>query len=219
MKPPESRRAGSPVPAGDPNIVRHPLAADSPRVPRRWAWHYRSLLALRERLLAERTHQRESAAEPLEPHSMDLADSATDEFDHDMVLRGLSAGQELLVQVDAALQRILDGTYGVCLETGRPIPAQRLRAIPWASFGVAAERRLEAQGGGVTARLGSLRSVREPITGDIEDSVVDEDEAPVVRAEDESLREIQPLEGEPPVPNPPPAAPRKEARRNPRRTR
>jgi RNA polymerase-binding transcription factor DksA len=93
---------------------------------------------------------------------MDIADSATDEFDRDMALRELSAEQATLFEINAALKRILNGTYGVCEETGQPIPAARLRAIPWTRFSKEVEVRLETKGVVGRARLGEVGSVRSP---------------------------------------------------------
>ena len=45
-------------------------------------------------------------------------------------------------QIDAALARIDAGTYGICLVSGKPIPRQRLNAIPWAA------ERVEHKAGG-----------------------------------------------------------------------
>ena len=111
----------------------------------KWAWHYRVLSALRERLVGECEQRLEEASEPLEPHSMDIADSATDEFDHDFALRRLSATQDALYEIDEALARILNSSYGVCERTGQSIPAARLRAIPWTRFVREVEERFERQ--------------------------------------------------------------------------
>jgi DnaK suppressor protein len=51
--------------------------------------------------------------------------------------------QALLTEVQAALKRIEQGTYGKCIECGRPIPEKRLEAIPWAARDVEHEARLE----------------------------------------------------------------------------
>lgn len=51
--------------------------------------------------------------------------------------------QALLTEVQAALKRIEDGTYGKCEVCGRPIPEKRLEAIPWARFDVEHEAALE----------------------------------------------------------------------------
>ena len=61
---------------------------------------------------------------------MHMADAATDSFDRDLVLGLVSFEQEGLYEIDAALKRIEDGTYGICELTGKPIPWERLAAIP-----------------------------------------------------------------------------------------
>jgi RNA polymerase-binding transcription factor DksA len=131
------------------------------RIDSKWAWHYRVLVGLRERLLKDRGEQLAQAAEPLESYSMDMADSATDEFDHDLALTELSAEQDALYEVDEAIKRILNGTYGICEETCKPIPAARLKAIPWARFIKEVEARLESKGLVRQAHLGKVRSVQE----------------------------------------------------------
>ena len=51
--------------------------------------------------------------------------------------------QALLTQVQDALKRIEDGTYGKCIVCGQPIPEKRLEAIPWAARCVKDESQLE----------------------------------------------------------------------------
>jgi DnaK suppressor protein len=51
--------------------------------------------------------------------------------------------QALLTEVEDALKRIEDGTYGKCVNCGRPIPEKRLEAIPWAARDVKCEEQLE----------------------------------------------------------------------------
>jgi RNA polymerase-binding transcription factor DksA len=104
------------------------------------------LLLLRERLLGERGERLLEASQPIEPHSMDEADSATDEFDHDLALSKLSAEQDALYEVEEAIKRILNGTYGICEETGEMISESRLRAIPWTRFSREVQARLERKG-------------------------------------------------------------------------
>ena len=56
--------------------------------------------------------------------------------------QGLEEGaQQTLVEIDAALARIEDGTYGICEVCGKPIGADRLRAIPWARLCIDDQRR------------------------------------------------------------------------------
>ena len=61
-----------------------------------------------------------------------LGDTATAMFDRELD-EGLEEGaQQTLAEIDAALRRIDDGSYGVCEVCGKPIAPQRLAAIPWA---------------------------------------------------------------------------------------
>jgi RNA polymerase-binding transcription factor DksA len=159
------------------------------RINSKWAWHFRVLGKLRERLLQDRRERLAEAAQPLEPHSMNHADSATDEFDHNLALATLSAKQDALHEINEAISRVLNGSYGVCEETGKPIPIARLKAIPWTRFVQEVEARLEKDGDIQRPHLGSLGSIRGAPTGSLgpiksaEDT--DDDESP---ATDEVLR-------------------------------
>ena len=74
---------------------------------------------------------------------MHMADVGTDVFEQDFTLGMAAQERELIVQIDAALQRIEDRTYGVCQATGKPIPKARLNAKPWAKYTIEAARALE----------------------------------------------------------------------------
>ena len=58
----------------------------------------------------------------------------------------VSGYQDLLNEVNEALQRIETGSYGMCEMTGRPIPRERLEAVPWTRFSVEGEAQLEREG-------------------------------------------------------------------------
>jgi RNA polymerase-binding protein DksA len=115
------------------------------------------LLRLREILLKEIHQLTAEACEETPNYSMHPADAATDSFDRDLVLGLASFEQEGLYEIDAALRRIDDGTYGVCELTGRPIPWKRLEAMPWTRFSVEVERRVE---GNNHPRIGALGTVQ-----------------------------------------------------------
>src|ERR1700726_1779586 len=51
--------------------------------------------------------------------------------------------QALLTEVQQALERIKQGTYGKCVDCGRPIPEERLEAIPWAARDIQCQAQLE----------------------------------------------------------------------------
>jgi RNA polymerase-binding transcription factor DksA len=168
------------------------MAATPKRVPSRWRWHYRVLLSLQGRLLRERGELLRSAAEPVEPHSVDEADSATDEFDHDLALTQLSAGQDALYEVNEALSRILNGSYGLCEETGEVIPAARLRAIPWARFSIKVEDRLEKKGATTQARVRKAGTVRGGgrVSFAPEGEAEETEEKPAAPPKDEALTKV-----------------------------
>jgi RNA polymerase-binding transcription factor DksA len=70
-----------------------------------------------------------------------LGDTATALYDRELD-EGLEEGaRETLVEIEAALQRIDAGTYGVCDGCGKPIGAERLAAIPWARLCIDDQRR------------------------------------------------------------------------------
>jgi RNA polymerase-binding protein DksA len=71
-----------------------------------------------------------------------LGDTATATYDRELD-EGLAEGaQQTLAEIDAALKRIDDGTYGVCEVCGKPIGEERLRAIPWTRYCIDDQRRL-----------------------------------------------------------------------------
>ena len=80
-----------------------------------------------------------------------IAELGTDNFEQDFALRFVENEEETLKEINAALKRIEDGTYGqceMCREEGKPksksaIPKARLRAIPFARNCVACERKRE----------------------------------------------------------------------------
>jgi RNA polymerase-binding transcription factor DksA len=58
-------------------------------------------------------------------------DTMVVERERDLALS--AQARQTIADIDAALQRIADGTYGYSVESGRPIPRERLEAIPWAT--------------------------------------------------------------------------------------
>jgi RNA polymerase-binding protein DksA len=72
-----------------------------------------------------------------------MADVGTDTFDQDFTLGMAETERQLLGEIDQALQRIEDKSYGVCQLTGKPIPKTRLEAKPWAKHTIEAAKLLE----------------------------------------------------------------------------
>ncbi|HOX25996.1 MAG TPA: TraR/DksA family transcriptional regulator [Candidatus Krumholzibacteria bacterium] len=80
-------------------------------------------------------------------HSNHLADQGSDEAEYETKLLLSATQMEYLREIDEALQRIEDGTYGICEMTGEPIGLDRLRALPTARLSVKAQEKLESSQG------------------------------------------------------------------------
>lgn len=102
-----------------------------------------------EELRAQLTHSlKGSTAEVKTPdestgYSQHQADQGTDDFDRTISLEVTSREYSLLKQIDRALEKITDGTYGICDITGEEIPVARLDAVPYATMTVKAQEQVE----------------------------------------------------------------------------
>ena len=61
-----------------------------------------------------------------------LADHASDMLDREVDGSLEDNAEEIVREIDAALERIAAGTYGICVNCGKPIPEERLDAVPYA---------------------------------------------------------------------------------------
>ena len=109
------------------------------------------LLSLRARLRGDVTQladealkrNRQEASGDLSTMPIHMADIGSDNFEQDFTLTLLESEEETLAQIEIALARIADGTYGLCESCGEPIPKARLQAIPYAMRCVACARKQE----------------------------------------------------------------------------
>jgi DnaK suppressor protein len=76
---------------------------------------------------------------------MHQADAGSDAYDRDFALSLLSQEQDALYEIEQALLRIENGTYGMCEMTNKPIAHARLEAIPFARYTVECQSQLEKQ--------------------------------------------------------------------------
>jgi DnaK suppressor protein len=127
----------------------------------RWSWHYRTLSRLRDDLARQCGEKlRDVAGQTIEPHTVHPADSATDEYDHELSLTLLTGQQNGLNEVDAAIRRIEEGRYGVCEASGQPIPRARLQAVPWTRYTAEVEAGMELAGRVPVPRLAATQPLR-----------------------------------------------------------
>ena len=110
--------------------------------PRMLAYFQQKLMRWRAELMAESSetleHLKESGLQ--EP---DIADRASAETDRSLELRTRDRERKLVAKIDAALERVKDGSYGYCEETGEPIAIRRLDARPIATLSIEAQERHE----------------------------------------------------------------------------
>lgn len=72
-----------------------------------------------------------------------MADIGTDNYEQEFALDLMDSERRILYEIDEALQRLEEGTYGICEGTGQPISKARLRAQPWARYCVEYARMVE----------------------------------------------------------------------------
>ena len=73
----------------------------------------------------------------------DLTDRASIETDRALELRTRDRARKLISKIDQAIERIENGTYGYCEESGEPIGLRRLEARPIATLSIEAQERHE----------------------------------------------------------------------------
>ena len=97
------------------------------------------------RSIASLTEAHPAAVDPIEGGQgpQDFEEVATDFLEMQQEQSLLVNEQALLTEVQQALERIENGTYGKCVNCGQPIPEKRLEAIPWAARDVRCEQELE----------------------------------------------------------------------------
>lgn len=132
------------------------VADNRPPIPSAWRHQYDRLLQLRDKIMADANDLSEESNETLQLPNLTTSDSATDRFDRELALSLLSFEQDALGEIDAALGRLQNGTYGVCEVSGKLIPRERLEAIPWARYTVEVQAELEKSDNAADAR--SLRT-------------------------------------------------------------
>jgi DnaK suppressor protein len=76
-------------------------------------------------------------------YSQHQADQGTDDFDRTISLEVTNREYGILRQIDRALEKIEENTYGVCDVSGEDIPIARLNAVPYAVMTVKAQEKIE----------------------------------------------------------------------------
>lgn len=123
----------------------------SEEVPKKWKKYYKLLIELRAHVRDELNlhttdtlkHSSREDSGDLSSYGSHQADAGTDTFDRDFALSLVSSEQDALNEIEEAIQRIKNGSYGACEVTGKAIPAARLTAVPFARFSVEGQAEYE----------------------------------------------------------------------------
>lgn len=111
------------------------------------------LVGLREKIVTEvgqiekdylRKNSQDSSGD-ISSHPFHMADAATDAFDTEFNIGLASKEKNVIYEIDAALVRIKEGTYGICEKYGTPISKKRLKAMPYARFCIKAQEEEEKE--------------------------------------------------------------------------
>jgi RNA polymerase-binding transcription factor DksA len=111
----------------------------------KWQKYFDKLVAMRDDLVERRVDRGETSTVYEPNFTVNPADRGTDEYDTGAVFGQMSSDQEVLFEIEEALRRMDDGTYGICEATGQRIPEERLEAVPWTRFAREAEESIERE--------------------------------------------------------------------------
>ncbi|HMD61075.1 MAG TPA: TraR/DksA C4-type zinc finger protein [Opitutaceae bacterium] len=135
----------------NPKKTRAAEAIEERDVPEKFKRFHKLLIDLRNHLTegierhSEETLKRSAKddAGDLSAYGQHMADAGTDTFDRDFALSLVSSEQDALSEIDAAIKRIRDGSYGICEITSKPISKERLLAVPFTRHSAEAQKQIE----------------------------------------------------------------------------
>lgn len=154
-----------------PGIVRKPLIPSGPSAPpvksnedekpgkpKKSPFNKRELMKFKNLLISKRAElfgdvekmesdALRSTSGNLSKLPQHLADQGSDSYEQSLSLDLAAADRRMIKEIDDALARIDDKTYGLCERTGKPIRATRLQELPWARYSIEAAREMERRGG------------------------------------------------------------------------
>jgi RNA polymerase-binding protein DksA len=145
LKTPQNNQGIPPAPVPTNSKPKKNLAGFSPRE----LDHFRDLLlAKRGEILGdvtsmEREALRTSGGSNLSTLPIHMADMGTDNYEQEFTLTLVETDRKLLREINHALAKIQNGTYGICEGTGKPITKARLEAQPWARYSIEYAKQME----------------------------------------------------------------------------
>lgn len=148
---PRSNIGRAPLSAMKPVAVTVKAEKAKPFTKKDLEFHRDLLYKLRDRVIDEISFlandnlnkSSKDASGDLSSYSFHMADQGTDNFDREFAASLLNSEHDVLYEIEEALRRIDQGTYGVCEMSGQPIERERLKALPFARFCVAVQSEME----------------------------------------------------------------------------
>jgi DnaK suppressor protein len=114
------------------------------RMPKKDMEKYRRLLELKKASLsAELVKTRSAEEETTEEATQDIADRAVSSYTREFLYSLTDSERVTLLQIDDALARIEEGTYGLCVNCDSPMIEKRLVAVPWTPYCVVCQELAE----------------------------------------------------------------------------
>lgn len=88
----------------------------------------------RRRILDLYSHDVRAGQESAQEGTDDLVDRANNSYNREFLFSLSNTERQQLIEIEEALGRMSDGSYGFCLHSGEPISYRRLEAVPWARY-------------------------------------------------------------------------------------
>jgi DnaK suppressor protein len=101
------------------------------------------LLAKKSEILAMYLNDLRSGQESNDSPTEDIVDRANNAYSRELNFSISDSERQLLLQIEEAIERLNDGTYGNCIHCGQPIARQRLEAVPWTRYDIACQELAE----------------------------------------------------------------------------
>ncbi len=169
-------------------FAKNSVSAEEKQIPSKWRKYYKKLIALKTALQREIDEQSQTAlrrknddrnSEVSASYSQHTADIDNEAFTRDCALSLLATKQQELAEINIAIERMKKGTYGICEITGKPIPAERLRDVPFTRFSI--EGKIEAE----KQRKATARRHQANATTGIASATDIENDVPIVFNDDD----------------------------------
>ncbi len=105
------------------------------------------LLKEKSRILREILKMEKEVSELRENEIVkDIGDMSLDNFSEELLIKLEERERKMLEEIERALEKINNGTYGICERCGEPIEEKRLEAKPYARYCISCRKKLEKKG-------------------------------------------------------------------------